>query len=75
MTESYSGRVSLEMHVSGEVLGVAKVGPDRITLENGRVLPAGRAVLVVKVGNSARTQRVTLEEGQADGTVRYSGGW
>jgi hypothetical protein len=70
--EGYSAPVSMELHVDNEVIGVDKVGPDRIVLSESRAVPDGEAKLVIKIGDATRRKRIILNNSDAtDGTVRY----
>lgn len=62
----------MELHLKNEVIGVDKVGPDRIVLSESRSVPDGEAKLVIKIGEKTRRKRVILNSSNAaDGTVRY----
>jgi len=68
----YSAPVSMELHVNDEIIGVDKVGPDRIVLSESRAVPDGEAKLVIKIGEATRRKRIILNGSNAnDGTVRY----
>lgn len=70
--EGYSAPVSLELHTKGEVIGVSKVGPDRITLDQPRAVKSGSAHLIMKIGQTTKKHRVILNNSNAeDGTVKY----
>jgi len=70
--DGYSAPVSMELHVNDEIIGVDKVGPDRIVLSESRSVPDGEAKLVIKIGEATRRKRIILNGSNAnDGTVRY----
>lgn len=70
--DGYSAPVSLELHVADEIIGVAKVGPDRIVLNESRSVREGEAKLVIKIGDAVRRRRIILNNSNAaEGTVRY----
>ena len=62
----------MELHVENEVIGVDKVGPDRIMLSESRSVRDGEANLIIKIGEKTRRKRVILNSSNpANGTVRY----
>lgn len=71
-SDGYSAPVSMELHLENEVIGVHKVGPDRIVLCESRLVPVGAAKLVIKIGDSTqRTDIVLSNSNPIDGTVNY----
>ncbi|MBN8628222.1 MAG: hypothetical protein J0M17_22310 [Planctomycetes bacterium] len=68
----YSAPVSMELHVENEIIGVDKVGPDRIVLSESRSVRDGEAKLVIRIGDAIRRKRIILNNSNpADGTVLY----
>ena len=64
--------MSLELHVADELIAVAKVGPDRITLKESRQVRDGEASLVIRIGRSTKRQQIILSGSNGDdGTVSY----
>jgi hypothetical protein len=70
--DGYSAPVFMELHIKDEVIGVDKVGPDRIVLSESRSVPDGEAKLVIKIGEATRRRRIILNNcNPAAGTVQY----
>ncbi len=70
--DGYSAPVQLELHLEKEVIGLAKVGPDRIMLNQPRSVPIGAAVLVVRIGEWVRRSEIILDRCNAvDRIVHY----
>ncbi|MBL9083914.1 MAG: hypothetical protein JNK76_19005 [Planctomycetales bacterium] len=62
----------MELHVENEIIGVDKVGPDRIVLSESRSVRDGEAKLVIRIGDAIRRKRIILNNSNpADGTVLY----
>jgi hypothetical protein len=66
-TDGYSAQVNLELHVQGQVFGVAQVGPDRLILDDENACPRGEATLVVTIGNSTKQTSIMIDESRCHG--------
>jgi hypothetical protein len=71
--DGYSAHVSLKLHVSGEVIDVAKVGPERIVLKEPRHISSGEAQLEITIGGTRKEQHVVLapQDLRSLGEIRY----
>lgn len=66
-TDGYSAPVSLELHVQGQVLSVAKVGPERLFLTDENADPRGPATLVITIGRTTKEQAIMIDENRCHG--------
>jgi hypothetical protein len=57
----YSASVALKLRVGGRVLGVAKVGHDRIVLREPSEIPARDAELEITIGGETTRQSIVLD--------------
>jgi len=72
-TDSYSATVNLELHVQGQVFGLAKVGPDRVVLQDDLPIPRGEATLVITIGKTTKRQSIMIDENRCNGReIGYS---
>jgi hypothetical protein len=65
--ENYSAPVNLELHIQGQVLSVAKVGPDRLVLQDESANPRGEGVLHVTIGSTTKRGTIVIDEVRCDG--------
>lgn len=72
-TTGFSTPVTLELHVQGQVLSVAKVGPERLFLRDENANPRGAATLVITVGGTTKQTPIMIDENRCDG--REIGYW
>lgn len=71
--DGYSAPVNLELHVQGRILGVSKVGPDRLVLDDDNLNPRGPATLVITIGRTTKEQSIMIDENRCHG--REIGYW
>jgi hypothetical protein len=70
-TLGYSATVDLQLSRNGEMIDVAKTGPDRITLSQPRELPAGPAELIITVDGRKTTYPIVLRATDGPARVVY----
>ena len=58
--QSYSATVKASLHVNGEVLNIAQVGPDFCIVRDPRELPPSEAIVMVSIDGIERSRRVYL---------------
>ena len=71
--DGFSTPVTLELHVQGQVLSVAKVGPERLFLRDEKANPRGPATLVITIGDTTERTAIMIDETRCDG--REIGYW
>jgi hypothetical protein len=71
--DGYSAPVNLELHVQGQVFGVAQVGPDRLILDDENASPRGEATLVISIGQTTKETSIMIDENRCHG--REIGYW
>ena len=61
--QSYSATVKASLHVNGEVLNIAQVGPDFCIVRDPKELPPSKAIVMVSIDGIERSRRVYLTNG------------